>query len=136
MKVRRLFLGILALGLSLLCGCMVPQDTSGVVVVNSRLYVYNPAFAVNVAFVQDAIKRTPEGFLQVQTTVQSTNRDDWHCQYRFVWFDMNGMMQTHAPSPWRPCVLHGAQTTVLEVVSPLRDAGSFRLEIRPGEDWR
>ncbi len=120
--------------LTLLGGCLHPPKNSGVVVVGGKVWVYDPAFAVNIQFIKDDITRTPQGFMHVQTTLQNTNHEDWSCQYRFVWFDANGMEQTHASAILRPCVMHGMQTMVLEGVSPLQGTASFRLELRPDRD--
>lgn len=120
--------------LTLLGGCLHPPKNSGVVVVGGKVWVYDPAFAVNIQLIKDDITRTPQGFMHVQTTLQNTNHEDWSCQYRFVWFDANGMEQTHASAILRPCVMHGMQTMVLEGVSPLQGTASFRLELRPDRD--
>lgn len=118
---------------TLLGGCLHPAKNSGVTVVGGKVFIYDPSFAVNIQLVKDDITQTPQGFLRVQTTLQNTNHEDWNCQYRFVWFDANGMEQTHAPTVMRPCVLHGKQMTVLEGVSPLQGTAGFRLELRPGK---
>ena len=132
MSFRKTLLVASMLGAALLGGCLHPPKNSGVAVVGGKVWVYDPSFAVNIQLIKDDITRTPQGFLHVQTTLQNTNHEDWNCQYRFVWFDANGMEQTHAPTILRPCVLHGMQTTVLEGVSPLQGTASFRLELRPG----
>ena len=40
------------------------------------------------------------------------------------------MMQKHAPTPWRPILLHGREPVELDAVSPVPDADDFRLVIR------
>ncbi len=110
-------------------GCLSPK-TSGVWVEKGRLYVEDAAFALNLNLVQDAMERTPEGFLHVQVTLQNLNQQDYRCQYRFEWKTAQGMVQTHANTPWRPLVLHGRDVAPLEAVSPLQGTADFRLVIR------
>jgi len=110
-------------------GCMEPR-TSGVMVEKGRLFIEDPAFAANIELVQDACETTSEGFLHAQVTLKNTNRDDFHCQYRFEWRGENGMMQTHATTPWRPFVLHGRTTDEIDATSPLPGTADFRLKIR------
>ena len=43
-------------------GCLSPK-TSGVWVEKGHLYIEDAAFALNLNLVQDAMERTPEGFL-------------------------------------------------------------------------
>ena len=112
-----------------LAGCLSPK-TSGLWVEKGRLYLEDAAFATNLDIVQDAMERTPEGFLHVQVTVRNANQHDYRCQYRFEWKTDQGMVQTHAHTPWRPAVLHGRDVTPLEAVSPLQGTADFRLSIR------
>lgn len=118
---------------SALAGCLSPK-TSGLWVEKGRLYLEDAAFATNLDIVQDAMERTPEGFLHVQVTVRNTNQHDYRCQYRFEWKTAQGMVQTHAHTPWRPAVLHGRDVTPLEAVSPLQGTADFRLSIRRADE--
>ena len=115
--------------LAALCGCVSPR-TSGVVVEKGRIVFEDPAFAANIEVLQDVRERTQEGFLHAQVTLQNTNRTDYECQYRFEWRGANGVMQKHAPTPWRPILLHGREPVELDAVSPLPDTDDFRLVIR------
>ena len=119
--------------LALLSGCFTPR-TSGVWVEKGRINIEDPAFAANIAVVRDIRERTPEGFLHAQVTLQNSNRDDYHCQYRFEWRAENGMIQKHQPSPWQPLVMHGREVVDLDAVSLLQDSADFRLSIRR-VDW-
>lgn len=126
MKISKIAVAVAVLSLA---GCLSPK-TSGVWVEKGHLYIEDAAFALNLNLVQDAMERTPEGFLHVQVTVQNTNQQDYPCQYRFEWKTKQGMVQTHAPTPWRPVVFHGRDVVPLEVVSPLQGTDDFRLSIR------
>ena len=118
-----------AAALVALAGCLSPK-TSGVWVEKGRLYIEDSAFALNLNLVQDAMERTPEGFLHVQVTVQNTNQQDYPCQYRFEWKTKEGLVQTHAQTPWCPVVFHGRDVVPLDAVSPLQGTDDFRLAIR------
>lgn len=110
-------------------GCLSPK-TSGVAVEKGRLLIHDPSFALNLEMVQDARERTPEGFLHVQATVRNTNQVDFRCQYRFEWKTVQGLVQTHAMTPWRPVVMHGRDETVFEATSTVQGAEDFRLAVR------
>ena len=115
--------------LALLSGCL-SQDTSGVWVEKGRLHIEDPAFATNIEVAGDARERTGEGFLHAQVSVKNNNRDDFRCQYRFEWRGENGMVQKHAPTPWRPLVLHGREVVDVDAVSPIQGTADFRLKLR------
>ena len=126
MKISKIAVAVAVLSLA---GCLSPK-TSGVWVEKGHLYIEDAAFALNLNMVQDAMERTPEGFLHVQVMVQNTNQQDYPCQYRFEWKTKQGMVQTHASTPWRPVVFHGRDVVPLEAVSPLQGTDDFRLSIR------
>lgn len=122
-------LGLIFCSALLFCGCLSPR-TSGVVVEKGQLLIHDPSFALNLEMVNDAVRSTPEGFLHVQVKVRNINQTDFACQYRFEWKTAQGLVQTHALSPWRPVVLHGGAETVLEAVSTVPGADDFRLALR------
>lgn len=130
MKISKIAVAVAVLSLA---GCLSPK-TSGVWVEKGHLYIEDAAFALNLNMVQDAMERTPEGFLHVQVMVQNTNQQDYPCQYRFEWKTKQGIVQTHAPTPWRPIVFHGRDVVPLEAVAPLQGADDFRLSIRRAND--
>lgn len=118
-----------ALAVLSLAGCSFAR-TSGVMVEKGRIYIEDPAFAANIEVVQDMREVMPDGFLHAQVTLKNANRTDYECQYRFEWRDKSGMMQKHAPAPWRPLFLHGRTTETVDAVCPLANADDFRLFIR------
>ena len=111
-------------------GCLQGRMTAGMVAEGGRLTIEDPAFALNLKLVRDARTRTPEGFLHAQATLKNTNRHDYRCQYQFAWLDGTGLAMPHAPSPWKPLVLHGRETKELDAVAPVQGAADFRLNIR------
>lgn len=121
---------IVAASMLFLAGCLSPR-TDGFAVEKGRLQLDNVPFSLNLNVVQDAMYRTDEGFLRVQVTVRNENRQDFDCQYRFIWKDKSGITLTHAQTVWKPLVLHGQQQTVVEGVSPVPGADDFRLVVRP-----
>ena len=127
--MKRFSIVLLGVVMSVCYGCLTPR-TDGMSVEKGRLQIDNVPFSLNLEMVQDAMYKTPEGFLRVQVTLQNKNREDFDCQYRFVWKDKNGLTLTHAQSSWKPLVLYGKQKTVVEGVAPISAAADFKLAIR------
>lgn len=125
-SIITVFLGII---ISVSSGCLTPR-TDGMSVEKGRLQIDNVPFSLNLEMIQDAMYKTNEGFLRVQVTLKNANREDFDCQYRFIWKDKDGLTLTHAHSPWKPLVLHGKQETIVEGVAPLGAATDFKLAIR------
>lgn len=127
--MKRIVIIILGIIISLCSGCLTPR-TDGMSVEKGRLQIDNVPFSLNLEMIQDAMYKTNEGFLSVQVTLQNKNREDFECQYRFIWKDKDGLTLTHALSPWKPLVLHGKQKTIVEGVAPLGAATDFKLAVR------
>jgi len=115
--------------LLILVGCLGPK-TSGVWVEKGKLNIEDPVFASNIILLEDSLEMTAEGFLHGQVTIQNTSRKDFRLQYCFEWRGENGMIQKHAPAPWRSLVLHGREITEIDMVSPLQGSADFRLKLR------
>lgn len=121
-----LFMGLISM---FACGCLSPR-TDGMAVEKGKLLVDNVPFSLNLDMIQDAMHKTPEGFLRVQVTLRNENRQDFDCQYRFIWKDKDALTLTHAKTVWKPLTMYGQQETVLEGISPVVGAEDFRLVVR------
>ena len=129
-KTKKFFLALpLVTALFASFGCVSPK-TSGVLVEKGRIAIENPAFASNIEIIRDSREMTEDGYLHVQVVLKNTNHSDYQCQYSIEWIGKNRMVLKHAPSPWRPLVLHGRETKEIDVVSPIPGAEDFRLKLR------
>ena len=128
MKKKATLIMVLGIALFAFTGCVT--RTSGIYVEKGKLHIENPAFASNIQIIQDTREKTDEGFLLAHVTVKNLNHSDYRCQYCFEWLDMNGQVMTHAPTPWRPLVLHGMETYTINAVAPIQGADDFSLKMR------
>ena len=114
----------------LFAGC----HTSGIWIADGKVHIEDRAFAKNLEITQKPLcTRTNEGFYCVQITVKNKNHTNYRIQYKFEWFDADGMRQTHALSPWREKNLDGGTEDELKAVSPLQGTEGFRLKIKRAE---
>lgn len=63
-------------------------------------------------------------FLVNQTT------HDQSVQYRFYWYDHQGLQVNMQPSAWQPLLIHGGETVTVSKVSISPQGQQFRLQIR------
>lgn len=66
------------------------------------------------------------GFATVKSTASSTQK----LQYRFYWFDEQGVQLDLANTPWHPLALHGHQEIQVQSVALDTRADSFKVYIR------
>lgn len=69
-------------------------------------------------------------FIRVQATVQNTSRNQSRIQYRFVWYDDNGLEVGQGTSGWVSETIEPKETRTLEGVPRSPEVSRFKLFIR------
>ncbi|MGC9421390.1 YcfL family protein [Vibrio sp.] len=62
--------------------------------------------------------------------LSSQYRGDQHLQYRFYWYDADGLEVNIQPGPWTSVILRGDETRSLSEVSVNPQGKQFRVQIR------
>lgn len=70
------------------------------------------------------------GHRRVQASVQNTGRDRQRLQYRFLWYDANGMEIAQGSSGWTSETVEPRETRTLEGVARSTDVARFTLFVR------
>jgi uncharacterized protein YcfL len=73
---------------------------------------------------------------RVRGVVQVTSQyqGDMHIQYRFYWYDDNGLEVNAKPSSWKQTIVGGYETRTLSEVSINPNGTQFRVQIRQVND--
>ena len=71
-----------------------------------------------------------DGFKKIQVTVMNKLDKDLNLQYRFSWYDAQGMEIESDSTSWQPLHLFGRVTRPINSVARSRQAVSFELYIR------
>lgn len=74
------------------------------------------------------------GFLKVQAEVYNSTSKRKRANYRFEWFDANGMLIDTSLSSWKAISLAGKESQFINAVSPTKTATDFRLKLIEPED--
>lgn len=109
-------------------GCIT--DTSGIAVEKGKMIVYNQRLAAHMTLTHHLRRDTKTGFIHVQAILQNADYGDIQFQYRFEWYDADGMLIDETSPMWHTARVHGKDRKVLEGVSESRQAADFRLIIR------
>ncbi|OBT13976.1 hypothetical protein A9264_02220 [Vibrio sp. UCD-FRSSP16_10] len=67
-------------------------------------------------------------------TVSSHYKGDLRIQYRFYWYDDNGLEVNAKPSAWRQDVIRGLETRSFSEVSINPEGTQFRIQIRESDN--
>jgi len=71
--------------------------------------------------------------MRAQATLKSKDRDTLSFQYRFDWYDANGMEINSGAGSWKPLLITGRETKTVQSVAPDSRAKEFKLKIREAE---
>lgn len=113
---------------SAFAGCIT--DTSGIAVEKGKLTVYNRRLAAHMTLTHHLRRDTKTGFVHVQAVLSNADYSDIQFQYRFEWYDADGMLIEETSPMWHTARVHGKDRKVLEGVSESKSAADFRLIIR------
>lgn len=64
----------------------------------------------------------------------STYRGDQHLQYRFYWYDDQGLEVNTQPGPWKQIIVRGEETVSLSEISVNPNGTQFRVQIRASNE--
>lgn len=68
--------------------------------------------------------------LAATVVLQNKSSRDQSFQYRFSWFDQQGIELEQGADNWTPLVLHGQQSSSLQAIAPNPQARSYKINIR------
>ncbi len=75
------------------------------------------------------VNETPGEFLKVQIELQNTTRSLKSFNYRFEWFDANGMQVNTPTSTYIPRQIEGKESLFISAVAPTPTAKDFRVKL-------
>ena len=81
--------------------------------------------------VEDAVvRRNDSGFAVAQFTLRNRNKRDLPIQFKFRFFDADGIEIQQGARAWEQTTLHGGESANLTAVAPEMSASSFKLRVR------
>lgn len=126
--------GFLCASLSLLAGCVSTVNTvERAAPIGQRQMVNDKRIitdaGLNRAVRIIAVNETPGEFLKVQVEVLNTTHSLKSFNYRFEWFDANGMQVNTSASTYLPRQIEGKESLFLSAMAPTPTARDFRLKL-------
>ena len=75
------------------------------------------------------VNETPGEFLKIQIEVLNTTGSLKSFNYRFEWFDANGMQVNATSAPYLPRQLEGRESLFISAIAPTPTAKDFRVKL-------
>jgi len=96
---------------------------------STRLIINNPFLASKIRV--DSLQASFSGDLLVaHVGVTSTHNSALDVQYKFRWYDSQGIEVAPDGAPWQPLTLYGGESKGLQGVAPNPTVKEFKIEIR------
>lgn len=89
-------------------------------------YQFARRFSVEAA----AVRREPSGFAQGQFSIRSMRSHDIPIQYKFKFFDSDGMEVQPNVRSWEQIIVHGGESITLSAIAPEQSVVKFAVYIR------
>ncbi|GGI84492.1 YcfL family protein [Shewanella gelidii] len=130
---RKSFVSAILVCLFILAGC---ADTTSGVWVNSQgqSRIDNHQLAQDV-ILENLQTRHIGDLMQGITLITSKASIDLRLQYKFTWFDAQGVAIDEEASPWKSLTLHGMQSIQVNAVAPNPQAQSFEVYLREAHSY-
>ena len=71
--------------------------------------------------------------MKAQASLRSKSRDTIPIQYKFDWYDAQGMEIAANTGAWKPLLVYGRETRTIQGVAPDPRAHEFKLKIRESD---
>lgn len=99
---------------------------------STKVVINNSSLAGDVEIVD--MKSSLAGNLMIaQVSLRSTGRGELPLQYRFAWYDAQGMELNAATGGWNPLTIYGRESKMIRGVAPDPRAHEFKLKLREAE---
>ncbi|EJL6427350.1 YcfL family protein [Vibrio cholerae] len=116
----------------LLVGCST--NTAGLRVDGaSQQVLFNDSALSKSLSIEDISTTAVDGHTRGVVRLQSNQKSDVHVQYRFYWYDNDGLEVNTKLSPWKTIILRGMETVSLTEVSVNPNGKQFRVQIRESD---
>lgn len=122
---------------SLMIGCASTASTGGF-----EVSVHEGNSAINVVRIDDCYfakrfsieaadtRREASGFVSAQVRLRNMRDEDIPIQYKFFFFDRDGMEIQPGARSWEQTTVHGGEVVSLTSVAPIKSAVKFVVRVR------
>jgi uncharacterized protein YcfL len=131
----KIFLPLIGIGLLALTGCTTTvnsvenaQKSGQREMVADQRAITDSSLKKKVSIVGVNTSMTPGGLLKVQVELQNRTRSLQRFNYRFEWFDANGMQVNNVTSALLPDQIEGLEDKFISGVAPTPNCKDFRVK--------
>lgn len=99
-------------------------------VVNSHVTITDNNLNNSVSVQKVVQTKLPWGLIKIQVHLLNTTNDHKYFNYKFEWFNTEGILVETSTSAWRPDSILGAEQKVISATAPSPDVVDFQLKLQ------
>ena len=133
---------LLIVGIVVLSGCSptsgaegrakVGWKDDGAPMLDTKVVYNNTALSRKVAIDEMTTSKAGD-MLLAQVTLHSKAGETINLQYKFEWFDLNGLALNAASATWTPLIIYGKESKVIQGLAPDPSGRDYKLLLRDAE---
>lgn len=104
----------------------------GAPVLNTKV-VYNSTALSGSVTIVDMTNSRANDMMMAQATLKSKLTDTLNLQYKFEWYDTNGLALYTSSANWKPLTLYGKEAKTIQGVAPDPRGRDYKLLLREAE---
>ena len=133
---------LLIVGTALLSGCAattgaqarakVGWTDDGAPVLNTKV-VYNSSSLSREVAIDEMTSSKAGDMLLAQVTLHSKAGETINLQYKFEWFDLNGIALNASAATWKPLLIYGKESKTIQGLAPDPRGRDYKLLLRAAD---
>jgi uncharacterized protein YcfL len=133
---------LLIVGMVVISGCSptsgaegrakVGWTDDGAPMLNTKV-VYNSSTLSRKVAIDEMTSSKVGDMLLAQVTLRSKAGETLSFQYKFEWFDLNGLALNAASATWKPLIIYGKESKTIQGLAPDPRGRDYKLLLRDAE---
>ena len=133
---------LLIVGIALLAGCSATSGAEGrakvgwtdegAPLLNTKV-VYNSTSLSRKVAIDEMTSSKAGDMLLAQVTMHSKAGETINLQYKFEWFDLNGLALNASSATWKPLIIYGKETKTIQGLAPDPRGRDYKLLLRDAD---
>lgn len=133
---------LLIVGMVALSGCSATSGAEGrakvgwtdegAPLLNTKV-VYNSSNLSRKVAIEEMTSSKAGDMLFAQVTMRSKAGETLNLQYKFEWFDLNGLALNAASATWKPLIIYGKESKTIQGLAPDPRGRDYKLLLRDAD---
>ena len=133
---------LLIVGIVAISGCSATSGAEGrakvgwtddgAPLLNSKV-IYNSSTLSRKVAIEEMTSSKAGDMLLAQVTMRSKAGETLSFQYKFEWFDLNGLALNAASATWKPLIIYGKESKTIQGLAPDPRGRDYKLLLRDAD---